>query len=69
MIWPWIITSDLEKQWTSSSHPDEQVNEVVWSSSLRFGLYHAYKVSMLSDAKTLTFDLDKQQVGFYNHGK
>jgi hypothetical protein len=46
MIWPWIMTLTLKKK--------------IVSCSLGFGLYPAYKVSILSDATTLTFDLDKQ---------
>jgi hypothetical protein len=34
--------------------------EIIWTWSLQFGLHPAYKVSILIDAMTFTFDLDKQ---------
>jgi hypothetical protein len=57
MIWPWIMTSGPWKKWTPSSHPSNQVYDVVWSCSLQFGLYPAYKVSILSDA-TYMYNID-----------
>jgi hypothetical protein len=41
-----------------SNHGDH-VYQVLWSWSLWFGLYPAYKVFLLSDAKTLTLDKQK----------
>jgi hypothetical protein len=53
------LTSDLEKQYGSFSHDGDQVYQVVWFWSLRFGLYPAYKVFLQSNATTLTFKDNK----------
>jgi hypothetical protein len=50
----------LDKQWCSSSHDGDQVYQVIWPYTIRFGLYPAYKVFLLIDATTLTFVLEKQ---------
>jgi hypothetical protein len=48
------------KTFKSYDHGD-QVYQVVWSWSLQwFGPYLAYNASILDDATTLTFDLNKQ---------
>ena len=55
-IRPWPLTTNLEKQLSSSSHHVDQLYQVVWSWSLRFILYPAYNVFLLCDNTTLTFD-------------
>jgi hypothetical protein len=53
----WPLT--LKNKFGSPSHHGDQVYQIVWSWSLQFGFYFSFKVFLLRDATTLTFDLEK----------
>jgi hypothetical protein len=44
----------------SSSHHGYEESQVVWPCGLQLYPYHAYKIFVVCDAITLTFDLEKQ---------
>ena len=51
---PWAMTSDLDKRKAFSSHDGDQLYQVVWTWSLWFILYTAYKGFLLVDNTTMT---------------
>jgi hypothetical protein len=54
------MTSDLENQQVSSSHPGDQVYEAVWSWTYLYG-----SISCLQDFNAKwSYDLDEQHVAF-----
>ena len=64
----WRLTSDLEKTLCIFSHHADKLFKVVCSWSLRFILYPAYNIFLLSDNTTWTFDLQPcKTISIFSH--